>query len=241
MASSEMVSSLRPLNFPAELASVNLSRAFSPLGSTTWSLTTTGASSEARNVWPVEAVAESTESMVRTVTIVPSGIVTVIGCGGGGGGRGAGAAAGCGFAGGGGGADAVSSDAGVAGIGAGLTSGAFFFFGSTFLGSGAGSGGGGGAGSAAAAGAGGGIVVESITCLTPIVFEAMVSAASRAASSGTSPVSVTIPSLLLTFTFADFSEGSEYIFALICVVIVSSFALLHATAKIPESNSTLST
>jgi hypothetical protein len=37
--------------------------------------------------------------------------------------------------------------------------------------------------------------------------------------------------LLATLTEADFSNGSENIFALICVVMVSSFTLLHETAR----------
>jgi len=78
------VSSLRPLNFPAELASTSLRFTFRPLGMTTRSPTTIGASSEARKVWPVLLTLESMDSMVRIVTIVPSGIVTVMGCGGGG-------------------------------------------------------------------------------------------------------------------------------------------------------------
>ena len=62
-----------------------------PFGITTRSPTTMGASREARKVWPALLTLESMESMVRTVTMVPSGIVTVMGCGGGGGGGGAGA------------------------------------------------------------------------------------------------------------------------------------------------------
>src|ERR1700756_1646325 len=62
-----------------------------PLGTTTRSPTTIGASREPRKVWPVLLTLESMGSMVRMVTIVPSGMVTVMGCGGGGGGGGAGA------------------------------------------------------------------------------------------------------------------------------------------------------
>src|SRR6266446_4591503 len=45
---------------------------------------------------------------------------------------------------------------------------------------------------------------------------------SLAASSGTCPVSVTSPCLLVTSTVAVFSAGSENIFALMSVVIASS-------------------
>jgi hypothetical protein len=47
-------------------------------------------------------------------------------------------------------------------------------------------------------------------------------AASRAASSGTCPLSVTSPPLLETSTAADLSAGSENIFALMSVAIASS-------------------
>jgi len=68
-------------------------------------------------------------------------------------------------------------------------------------GEGAGAGAGSGAGRfPAASGCGGVMVVESMTCLTPLVWEAMRSAARRAASSGTMPVMVTMPSLLVTLT-----------------------------------------
>src|SRR5260221_12122179 len=58
---------------------------------TTVSPTTIGGSREARNDWPGRLALESMESMVRSVTMVPSGIETVTGCGGGGGGGGKGA------------------------------------------------------------------------------------------------------------------------------------------------------
>ncbi len=81
---------------------------------------------------------------------------------------------------------------------------------------GAGSGAGGETGSVAAiGGAGGAMVVESITCFTPSIWEAMVLAARRAASSGTTPERVTMPSLLATPTEADLRRGSENILALI--------------------------
>jgi len=78
------------------------------------------------------------------------------------------------------------------------------------------------------------MVSESITCFTPSVLEAIVSAARRAESSGTAPVRVTMPSLLATLTEADFRAGSENIFALIAVVMVLSVGLLHATAKMTK-------
>jgi hypothetical protein len=93
-------------------------------------------------------------------------------------------------------------------------------------------GGGGGSWFTSAEGPAGAIAVESITCFTPLVCEAIRSAANRAASSGTWPVSVTTPFLLSTVTEAALSNGSENILALISVVIASSFGaacLLHDT------------
>ena len=82
-----------------------------------------------------------------------------------------------------------------------------------------------------AGGAGGvadAVDVESITCLTPGVCEAMLRAAARAASLGTWPERVTIPSLAETAIEAVLSDGSANIFAWMSVVIVASFVLLHA-------------
>src|SRR5215472_8607781 len=79
-----------------------------------------GASSEARKIWPERFTLESIESMVRTLTMVLSGIVTTTGFGGGGGGGGGGgvgaegllaSSTGPGFV--------CVSEAGVAGTGAG--------------------------------------------------------------------------------------------------------------------------
>ncbi len=147
-------------------------------------------------------------SVVRIVT-TPSRMVTVMGCGGGGG-RGSGAAATTeveGTAGGVGAAEdmvsievtggASSSDIGGAGC---------CFFGADFRGAGAGSG---GAGVDTATGTMDATLRESITCLTPLVFEAIDWAARRAASSGTAPLSVTMPSLVVTLTEVDSSSGSE--------------------------------
>jgi hypothetical protein len=92
--------------------------------------------------------------------------------------------------------------------------------------------GGGGTWFISAEGPAGAIAVESITCFTPFVCEAIRSAANRAASSGTWPVRVTMPFLLSTVTEAAFSSGSENILALMSVVIASSFGaacLLHDT------------
>ena len=83
--------------------------------------------------------------------------------------------------------------------------------------------GGGGTWFTSADGPGGAIAVESMTCFTPFVCEAIRSAASRAASSGTCPVRVTMPFLLSTLTVAALSNGSENILALMSVVIASSF------------------
>ena len=84
----------------------------------------------------------------------------------------------------------------------------------------------------ASAGGAGGIAgavdVESITCLTPGVCEAMLRAVARAASLGTWPERVTIPSFAETAIEAVLSNGSANIFAWMSVVIVASFVLLHA-------------
>ena len=181
------------------------------------------------------------ESMVRTVTTLPSGMVDVTGCGGGGGGGGAGttgAAAAAAGATGAGWVDAAELVSSAEAAGAGAGSGATGLLRTVCFG-GAGAGPGGGTASAAVAGgAGGAVVVASITCFTPLVCEAMVRAASRAASSGTTPVSVMMPSLLATFTEAVLSNGSENILALISVVMASSPGLLHAAAKTKASEKT---
>src|SRR5438552_8661474 len=84
-------SSLRPVTLPADFASTSLTYASAPLGTITLLSTTIGASSEALNICPAWFVFESMLSIVRTVTIVFAGTVTVTGWGAGGG---AGAAAG---------------------------------------------------------------------------------------------------------------------------------------------------
>src|SRR2546429_4692204 len=78
-------SSLRPVTLPADFASTSLTYASAPLGTITRLSTTIGASSEALNTWPDWFVFESMLSIVRTVTIVFAGTVTVTGCGGEGG------------------------------------------------------------------------------------------------------------------------------------------------------------
>ena len=67
-----------------------------------------------------------------------------------------------------------------------------------------------------------------MTCFTPLVPEAMRSVAERALLSGTLPVMVTMPFLVLTSTVADFRSGSENIFALMPVVMELSSTLLQA-------------
>src|ERR1700730_19304210 len=74
--------------WPAELALTSFKFTFKPLGTTTLLPTTMGESSEPRKRSPVRLVCESMESMVRTLTMVRAGMVTVMGCGGGGGGGG---------------------------------------------------------------------------------------------------------------------------------------------------------
>src|SRR5207253_7962503 len=91
MLTNSSPSSLRPVTRPADLASTSLTYASAPLGTITLLSTTIGASSDALNTCPAWFVFESMLSIVRTVTIVFAGTVTVTGCGGGGG---AGAAAG---------------------------------------------------------------------------------------------------------------------------------------------------
>src|SRR5580692_4325010 len=172
---------------------------------------------------------ESIVSMVRIVTTVFEGMVTLIGCGGGGG-------AGCG----GGVAIVGAAGAGATAEGFAPLSSALFGFEAAPLSRSAarsraasrlrfersrreGAGGGVGAeadggGSGAfcdmvAAAAGAAMVVESITCFTPSVWEEIRSAASRAASSGTWPVRVTMLPLVATLTDEAFSKGSEYILA----------------------------
>jgi hypothetical protein len=78
------------------------------------------------------------------------------------------------------------------------------------------------------------MVVESMTCLTSFVCDAMRCAASRAASSGTVPVRVTVPSFAVMLTEADLSRGSENILALMSVVMASSDWWLHAAATTRE-------
>jgi hypothetical protein len=206
-----------------------LQRDIQALGTTTRSSTTMGASSEPRNVWPAELVAESIASMVRTVTIVLSGIVTVMGCGGGGGGgvTGAGKA--------GGGAACVESTVGVARAGADAGAGAGgsaagFLSEARLSRGGLGAAGAGGrfCAEVSTGGAGGAMDLESMTCFTPRVCEAMFRAARRAASSGAWPVRVTMPYFVDTLIEADFSNASANILAWISVVIVASFALLQA-------------
>src|SRR5215472_7645595 len=193
-----------------------------------------GASSEARKIWPERFTLESIESIVRTLTMVLSGIVTTTGFGGGGGGGGGGGvgaegslaslSTGPGFV--------CVSEAGVAGTGAGTAAGAGAAglrdaragFSGRFGGSRAGDG---GARFSATAG-GGAIVVRSMIVFTPEVFVAICSAASRAPSSETWPVSVTTPSFVATSTLDDFSEALEYICALIEVLMESSLGLLQA-------------
>src|SRR5437773_5626056 len=100
MLASSSPSSLRPVTLPADFASTSLTYASAPLGTITRLSTTIGASSEALNTWPDWFVFESMLSIVRTVTIVFAGTVTVTGCGGegGAGGDGGGAAAATGSA-----------------------------------------------------------------------------------------------------------------------------------------------
>src|SRR5437879_1200860 len=70
---------------PADFASTSFMYASAPLGTITLLSTTMGASNEALNTWPAEFVFESMASIVRIVTIVFAGTVTVTGGGGGGG------------------------------------------------------------------------------------------------------------------------------------------------------------
>src|SRR5437879_4436264 len=92
MLTNSSPSSLRPVTRPADLASTSLTYASAPLGTITLLSTTIGASSEALNTCPAWFVFESMLSIVRTVTIVFAGTVTVTGCGGGGGAAGGAAA-----------------------------------------------------------------------------------------------------------------------------------------------------
>src|SRR5437667_7120528 len=85
MLTNSSPSSLRPVTRPADLASTSLTYASAPLGTITRLSTTIGTSSDALNICPAWFVFESMLSIVRTVTIVFAGTVTVTGCGGGGG------------------------------------------------------------------------------------------------------------------------------------------------------------
>src|SRR5229473_7320225 len=84
MLLSSSPSSLRPVIRPAELALTSLMYASAPAGTITLLSATIGASNEALNTCPAWFVFESMLSIVRTVTIVLAGTVTVTGCGGGG-------------------------------------------------------------------------------------------------------------------------------------------------------------
>jgi hypothetical protein len=82
-------------------------------------------------------------------------------------------------------------------------------------------------------------LIWSFTLVTPFSCVAILYAASRAASSGTWPASVTTPPLLETSMAAFFSVGSENIFALMLVVIVSSLGAPsreHDAVKLIASN-----
>src|SRR5215831_563599 len=89
------VSSLCPVIFPADLALARRTNTSAPLGTTTSSPTTIGASSEAWNTSPALFTDESTPSIMRIEIVVPAATSTGRACGGGGGGGGAGAAAAC--------------------------------------------------------------------------------------------------------------------------------------------------
>src|SRR5260221_3811483 len=178
---------------------------------TTVSPTTVGASREARNDWPGRLALESTESMVRTVTMVPSGIETVTGCGGGGGGGGKGAE---GFSG-------AGSDKGRAleweaevGAGAGVAGGAVGdglarVFGGFAGRAGVAGRGGGGKFSAVVAGSGGAMVVWSTTVFTPGVVAAIRCAARRAGCSRPRAEGVPKTAFSVTSAEADFNSRSE--------------------------------
>src|SRR5712692_374171 len=90
MRTSSSASSLRPAIWPAERDSTSFMYTSAPVGTTTSLSITIGASSDVLKTSPARFFAESMASIVRTVTSVPAGISTVLGCGGGGG---AGAAA----------------------------------------------------------------------------------------------------------------------------------------------------
>ena len=85
-------SSLRPLMCPAERACTSLMYTSVPEGTTMSPSKTIGPSSEALKISPLWLTSESMESIVRTLTEVPAGISTCLGCGGGGGNAGAAAA-----------------------------------------------------------------------------------------------------------------------------------------------------
>src|SRR6266568_4972770 len=92
MRTSSSASSLRPAIWPAERDSTSFMYTSAPAGTTTSLSITIGASSDVLKTSPVRFFAESMASIVRTVTSVPAGISTVLGCGGGGGAGAAGAA-----------------------------------------------------------------------------------------------------------------------------------------------------
>src|SRR6266581_105453 len=162
-------------------------------------------------------------SIVRMVTTVFAGTVTVTGCGGGGA-AGAAAAAGAGSV-----ADAASrllvgDDARLGFAGRAADSGAGVAAGTA---------------SSGAAACVATTVICSLTLVTPLASVAILYAASRAASSGTWPVRVTTPPLLDTSTAAFLSAGSENIFALMSMVIASSLGAPrreHETLNVSANN-----
>src|SRR5215831_6254932 len=82
MRSSCSWSSLRPLTRPAACTFNSLTYTSDPFGKTVSLSTIFGSSNDALNVSPNRAVSESTESIIRTATIVPDGIVSCRGGGG---------------------------------------------------------------------------------------------------------------------------------------------------------------
>src|SRR5215510_14980002 len=82
MRSSCSWSSLRPLTRPAACTFDSFTYTSDPFGKTVSLSTIIGSSKDALNVSPNRAVSESTESIMRTATSVPDGIVTWRGGGG---------------------------------------------------------------------------------------------------------------------------------------------------------------